>query len=413
MEFIPDEKILTKKAKVSEMRPLDLLLRSDHKQTPLSGPKKQWIIVRQRIFNMLEIFKIYRSPLAVLKLLKEVRTIRKNFSGSNKITKLIEVDGKYYWRLNIPGWGTPHFNPFLRSELGRIKQHDGSVKRLTNAYVAITKKCPLKCEHCFEWNNLNKPEVLGDQQLDKIIENLQQIGTSIISLTGGEPTLRVRDMERIIQKYGKNSAFWVLTSGFNFTEENAKRLKEAGLTGVVISLDHYQAEKHDQFRGFPGAFENVVKAVKYSLDNRLVTALSVCLSKETANEEFLLKYMELAKDLGVAFVQLLEPKPVGHYAGKDVNLTMEDFEVTDRFYTRMNEEADFADFPILISHGYYQRRVGCMASGNRSVYIDTDGDLQGCPFCQRKEGSMLGEDYLQTIDRMAKTGCGPYESAPF
>ncbi|MFN5878801.1 MAG: hypothetical protein ACK44B_08040, partial [Flavobacteriales bacterium] len=84
----------------------------------------------------------------------------------------------YYWRLNIPGWNSPHFKGFLYAELNRLKPHSESTNRLLNAYVAITKKCPLKCEHCFEWNNLNKPEVLHDEQLDQIISKLQQIGTS-------------------------------------------------------------------------------------------------------------------------------------------------------------------------------------------------------------------------------------------
>jgi hypothetical protein len=96
----------------------------------------------------------------------------------------------------------------------------------------------------------------------------------------------------------------------------------------------------------------------------------------------------------------------------DISLNRAQLECMDQFYEKMNSR-EYEEFPILISHSYYQRRFGCMAAGNRSVYIDTDGDLQGCPFCQRKEGSMLDEDYLKTIDRMAKTGCGSYESAPF
>ena len=390
----------------------DQSLRSDLKQKPLKGFWRFCIVNRQKWRNLVALFKIYRSFFQVIDLLKVVRNVRKGFSGDQKIRKVIKVDGMYYWRLNIPGWNSPHFKGFLYAELNRLKPHSESTNRLLNAYVAITKKCPLKCEHCFEWNNLNKPEVLHDEQLDQIISKLQQIGTSIISFSGGEPLLRVAEMERLMNKFGKGSAFWVLTSGFNFSDKHAKRLKNAGLTGVVVSLDHWDSVEHDRFRGHDNAFSDAIKAVKYSLDYKLVTALSVCLTKQTANEDFLMRYMALAKDLGVGFFQLLEPKPVGHYAGMDISLNRAQLECMDQFYEKMNSR-EYEEFPILISHSYYQRRFGCMAAGNRSVYIDTDGDLQGCPFCQRKEGSMLDEDYLTTIDRMAKTGCGSYESAPF
>jgi MoaA/NifB/PqqE/SkfB family radical SAM enzyme len=57
-----------------------------------------------------------------------------------------------------------------------------------------------------------------------------------------------------------NQSFIVLSSGFNFTRENARSLKQAGLTGVVISLDHFDPEKHNAFRGFNNSFNDVTRA---------------------------------------------------------------------------------------------------------------------------------------------------------
>lgn len=385
------------------------LIRAAKKQQPLQGIKRDWVLMLHKLRNLIYVISLYKSPRKIVKLLTSIKTLRKSLTGNNKIKKIVEVEGKYYWRLNVPGWGTSIFKNFLSSELNRIEPHKGQTTRLINSYIAITKKCPLRCEHCFEWNNLNKPEVLSLENIHQIVSNLHKIGTGIISFTGGEPMLRTEDMVDVIKRFKGNSAFWVLTSGFNFTEENAIMLKQAGLTGVVVSLDHYSSEKHDQFRGHPEAYKNALTAIKLGIENDLVSAISLCITRENATDDFLNKYIELAKDLGVAFVQLLEPKPIGHYAGKEVTLSSEQIELLEKFYCKMNDQPAYENYPIIIYHGYYQRRMGCLASGNRSIYIDTNGDIQACPFCQSKVASMLDTNFAEKIDELAGKGCGVYE----
>jgi len=256
---------------------------------------------------------------------------------------------------------------------------------------------------------LNRPEKLTTSDLHQIVTHLQDIGTATIDLTGGEPMLRIKELLPIIETYRDKSAFFMLTSGFNFTAENAKKLKKAGLTGVMVSIDHHDPKRHDTFRGLEGSFRQALYAVKYSIENDFVTVMSVCLTQETANNTFLHQYLELAKDLGVAFVQLLEPKPIGHYAGKDVSLTQEQIQCVEAFYLQMSDEPAFRDFPIVIYHGYYQRKIGCLSAGSRSVYIDTNGELLSCPFCHRKAGSILEKGFAAVIDEMAAQGCAPFK----
>ena len=133
-------------------------------------------------------------------------------------------------------------------------------------FLSVTKKCPLKCEHCFEWDNLNQKEVIGPEDINHMIENLQSMGATNIAFTGGEPMLRVREMAESIRRYKSKSQFWILTSGFNFTAANAAELRSAGAHGVVVSIDHYDPLAHDQFRGTQGSFQDAITAVKHALD---------------------------------------------------------------------------------------------------------------------------------------------------
>ena len=79
----------------------------------------------------------------------------------------------------------------------------------------------------------------------------------------------------------------------------------------------------------------------------------------------------------------------------------------------MNYDPAFINYPIISYHGYYQRKAGCFASGNRNIYIDTDGDINACPFCPSKVGNAISDDILLTINQLEKRGCGSYNNVKF
>jgi MoaA/NifB/PqqE/SkfB family radical SAM enzyme len=98
--------------------------------------------------------------------------------------------------------------------------------------------------------------------------------------------------------------------------------------------------------------------------------------------------MVFAKSLGVQFVQVLEPRQVGHYADKEVLLDEHHITLLEQTFTKMNHAPEYSNHPTLLYHGYHQRRVGCF-SGSRSVYIDSAGDVHACPFCHTKSYNII------------------------
>jgi len=380
-------------------------IRASKKQKIIFGSHKRKLHRIRLLKNAITIFKLYRTPLRVMRILNLLRKRRNLLLGGNNVYKVVSVANKHFWRINIPAWESPFFDTFLKSELHRLEPHNYSIHRLTLTYLAITKKCPLKCEHCFEWDNLNKKEKISTENIDTMIENIQSIGSTNIAFTGGEPMLRVNEIIRAINKYKGNSAFWILTSGFNFTSKSAQALKVAGLTGIVVSIDHHDPYQHDVFRMTEGSFRDALTAVKLGIENDLVTVISTCVTQAKATREYLDEFMRFSKDLGVGFVQFLEPKPVGHYAMKNVILKPEQIQVLEEVFLSYNQEAEYLDFPIIVYHGFYQRRVGCMASGNRMVYVDTNGDFMKCPFCHNKKGSLLDENFESIINEMNIESC--------
>jgi MoaA/NifB/PqqE/SkfB family radical SAM enzyme len=200
--------------------------------------------------------------------------------------------------------------------------------------------------------------------------------------------VRFKDLVELIAYASKKSECWVLTSGFNFTKENARLLKQVGCKGVVVSIDHYREDLHNLFRGKNNSFQLAVNAVREAKEAGLVVSLSVCATKSFIEGNHLMPYMDFANGLGVHFVQVLEPKNVGHYNDKDVLLAPRHIKVLEEVFKKLNHTTSFRHYPTMLYHGYHQRRVGCF-SGSRSVYVDSVGNVHACPFCHTSSYNII------------------------
>ncbi|UCE93679.1 MAG: radical SAM protein [Flavobacteriaceae bacterium] len=368
--------------------------------------------IRTKVFlQLIRLMNQYtKNPIKSLRLLLRFKKKYQTVFGDAMMSKIAHVDNRYYYRLGSPGFPSLASEKMFKNEISRLISHE-SEKGLRTLIMAITKKCPLKCEHCFEWNNLNQKEQLSTQDLIGIVRSYQKYGTTQIMFSGGEPMLRKKDIVKILDRSEPGTDFWVITSGLGLNKESAQLLKKHGLTGVMVSLDHHEAEKHNTFRGNSNAYQWAIDAVSGSREAGLVTALSLCATRSYIQGNNLPNYMDLAKDLGVSFVQLLEPRAEGRYQGQDVMLNESEIKTLDGIYLKYNNEEKYSSYPIINSLGYHQRKVGCFGGGNRFFYIDTDGDAHLCPYCVGKTHSVLEYPPEELIGKMKDTSCHVFENS--
>jgi len=376
----------------------------------VSGLRKSWMEFRTHASILIIAWRSYRNPLVAIEALQKLIVLRRKVLGDHRIMKVAYVDSRCYWDLYAPGLGSPAFKKYIESELNRLQPiprlHNNEIHyQFTNIFVSITNRCHLQCEHCFEGDVLNTGEHQTPQKFAVKIDALKGLGTSLIHFTGGEPMLRPAEMLRLMTKSDKID-YWILTSGYNFTSKHAGELKSRGLTGVLVSLDHFEKSDHENFRKTAHSYDWAIQAVHNAVAVRLVVALSVCVTRSLATEENLMKYARLARFLGVSFVQLLEPMQAGNYRNRDVGLSRDQLDLLERFYIRMNTCKEFLSFPIFTYHGYHQRRVGCFGSGDRNIYLDTHGNLQACPFCQtHNKSNETDQSVDEQLIELRRTGC--------
>jgi len=370
---------------------------------------KQKIVRRLIWFNILiTAFRLYKNPFITFKKVKELKALRNRYRNEQPLPKYVRTGKRYFVNFNTPGWPSAAFNRYIKHFLNRIgEQPADSIYTLV---FAITKKCGFQCEHCCEWLNLNKPETLSRDNLLQIVQRFHRLGISQVQLSGGEPLNRLPDILHLLSNAPKGIDFWLYTTGYSLTQEKADTLKQYGLTGITVSLDHYIEEKHNTFRGVKDAYEKALAATQYARNAGLVTCFSICATKEFISEENLLGYINLSKQAGVAFIQVLEPRAVGHYAGKDVTISTGQQQLLEQFFEKFNYNPAYSHYPAIAYHGYTSRKFGCSGSGADYVYADTDGDIHNCPFCQQKLFSALDDSLPDRIRQMKAKGCTAFSS---
>ena len=352
--------------------------------------KVVWLLIRLNIFFIA--CKTIKSPLKILITYKTMLKLKSDFWGG-QLKKIYKVGGKYYFNQYVAGWPSKVYNENLSSEIKRYAFPLTHAEKVRFIFLAITRKCPMRCEHCFEWDNLNQKESFTKQDLMATIDMYQKEGVLQFHFSGGEPMVRFKDLVDLVSFASVKSECWVLTSGFNVTKENAVKLKQSGCKGMVISIDHYIPEMHNLFRGHQSSFEMATAAVKAAREAGLVTSLSVCTTKAFIDGGHVMPYIEFARSLGVNFIQMLEPKSTGHYEGKNVLLEEKHIKLLEETFTTVNHQQTYKNYPTLLYHGYHQRRVGCF-SGSRSIYIDSAGDVHSCPFCHTKSFNVI--DFIRS-----------------
>lgn len=128
--------------------------------------------------------------------------------------------------------------------------------------IKLNYACNLRCEMCKHWRVVRE-EPLPMAYFHGLIDELAQLGCRKIHLSGGEPLLRPETPELVAHASQLGMRVTLTTNGTLVDKALAKRLVEAGLRAVSVSIDSPLRKVHDHIRGVPGAWKKSVRAVQY------------------------------------------------------------------------------------------------------------------------------------------------------
>ena len=149
----------------------------------------------------------------------------------------------------------------------------------------VTRECNLKCSHCYINAAEKKLEnELTTQEGKRLIDQICQVSSPLLILSGGEPLLRPDIYELISYGSKKGLKMGLGSNGSLIDQEAAKKLKDAGIATISISLDSHIPEQHDDFRGVEGSWDKAVQAIKALRKNNVLVQVNTTLTQQNYNQ---------------------------------------------------------------------------------------------------------------------------------
>jgi MoaA/NifB/PqqE/SkfB family radical SAM enzyme len=109
------------------------------------------------------------------------------------------------------------------------------------AHIIPMRRCNLACTYCNEFDDVSKPVPIEDMY--HRIDKLGALGTSVVTISGGEPLLHP-ELDDIIRRIRANDMVaGLITNGYLLVPERIQRLNRAGLEWLQISIDNVNPDE--------------------------------------------------------------------------------------------------------------------------------------------------------------------------
>lgn len=170
----------------------------------------------------------------------------------------------------------------------RYRHNQARLHPLNYLFWECTLRCNLDCVHC--GSDCTKEAQVPDMPAEDFLKVLDRIKPEVeakkvmVVLTGGEPTVRP-DLEELGRKIREKGFPWgMVSNGYALTEKLFKKLREAGLGSLTISLDGLE-QSHDWFRGRSGSYKRAYQAIKIATsDPSMMFDVVTCVHQRNLKE---------------------------------------------------------------------------------------------------------------------------------
>jgi MoaA/NifB/PqqE/SkfB family radical SAM enzyme len=268
------------------------------------------------------------------------------------------------------------------------------------AHLIPIRRCNLSCAYCNEYDDRSAP--VPTAYVLRRIDRLVDLGTGVVTLSGGEPLLHP-DLDDIIRHIRRRGAIATLiTNGYLLTRDRIERLNRAGLDHLQISIDNVMPD-------------DVSKKSLKVLDQKLVSladgaAFDVTVNSVVGsgihNPEDALTIAQRARDLGFSTTVGI----IHDGSGGLLKLDESQRSILERVVALGKSVFDFANY------NRFQKNLAdgrpnewhCRA-GARYLYICEDGLVHWCSQQRGHPGiplELYGPDDLQREYHRVK-GCAP------
>ncbi len=279
----------------------------------------------------------------------------------------------------------------------------------------LTGACNLNCVHCrAAATKAPSSNELSTDEAKRFIDDIAGFAKPIIILSGGEPLMRDDVYE--IARYGTDKGLRMVlgTNGTLITREVAKKLKDAGIKRISISIDGASAKTHDGFRGMPGAFDGALRGINVLKEAELSLQVNTTITKRNLKE--VPEILNLALELGADALHIFMLVPTGRgevLAGEEVS--PEEYEgvlnwlydaqkkvkiqlkatCAPHYFRIVYQRAKQEGAPVeLRKEGFSAMTKGCLA-GTGFCFISRTGEVYPCGYLPVLAGDIRKQPFWE------------------
>ena len=290
---------------------------------------------------------------------------------------------------------------FLRTrvrELRMIAKALVSTKHPILVHIIPMRRCNLDCGYCNEYDQVSKPVPI--EEMKRRLDYLAAMGTSVITISGGEPLMHP-ELEEVIRSIrGHGMIAGMITNGFLLSRERIASLNAAGLEHLQISIDNVTPDE-------------VSKKSLKTLDSRLEwlsehaifqVNINSVLGSGVKNPEDALTIAHRAIELGFTSTVGIIHDGMGQLkglSGRQIDIFEEIMTLGKRSFSRFN------DFQHSVARGK-EHKWRCR-SGSRYLYVCEDGLVHWCSQQRGYPGIPLAQytPAMRQREYLTDKFCGP------
>ena len=283
-------------------------------------------------------------------------------------------------------------------ELGSIGHALADTAHPYMAHIVPMRRCNLACTYCNEFDDVSKPTPIDEMR--RRVEALGRLGTSVITISGGEPLLHpeLDDVIRAIRKTGAIAG--MITNGYLLMPERIKRLNQAGLDHMQISIDNIMPDEVSKksLKVLDAKLRMLAEHADFHVNINSVVGGGIANPEDAQVISERALALGFSSTIGIIHDGSGQLKPLGDRERKVWDHVRN---MTRRSYSRFN------GFQEAIANGL-PNEWRCRA-GSRYLYVDENGMVSYCSQQRGYPGIPVTEYTTEMIKRefLTEKGCAP------
>ena len=256
-----------------------------------------------------------------------------------------------------------------------------------------TSACNMHCQGCWSGTYGHKYS-LSFEDMDKIVTEGKELGTYLYMLTGGEPTVRMKDIFRLAEKH-HDAYFALYTNSTLINEEMCQEVVRLGNITFMLSIEG-TPETNDARRG-EGHYAAVMNAMDLLKKYGIIFGTSICYTRNNIEAVTSDEFFKMISEKGARFGFYFHYMPVGNNAVPELMPTVEQRKyMIDRIRYVRSMESDIEFYPMDFQNdGEYVG--GCIAGGRNYFHINSAGDAEPCVFIHFSNANIHDSSILEIL----------------